>query len=244
MNRPQGLIGGLGMTEVHVYAQRPAPDGKFSGCPHVHAVTDEAYFVLRGSGSVEFHDQTHGLRTLELTQGMYVHFPPMVMHRLISDGDLIVLGIMANAGLAESGDARIYFGSDVDDHPERFEELQTLPRKLGLEGALKRRDEAVKAYQSLMQLWHNDQPAYFAELKRFFHVHAQAMAQHAEHCQGKVRTGPVAWATATQQRIDALPQTRKEDRCVWINRPGDDDALGMCGILRPVISLQNISQPL
>ena len=35
---PIGLIGGIGLTEVHVYAQRPAPDGSFSGCPHVHVV--------------------------------------------------------------------------------------------------------------------------------------------------------------------------------------------------------------
>ena len=54
-----GLIGGIGLTEVHVYARRRAPDGNFSGCPHVHAVTDEGYYVLTGTGRVEFHDLDH-----------------------------------------------------------------------------------------------------------------------------------------------------------------------------------------
>ena len=85
-----GLIGGIGLTEVHVYAQRPAPDGKFSGCPHVHAVTDEGYFVLQGRGEVEFHDLENGFRRLPLEPGQYVHFPPLVMHRLISDGQLVI----------------------------------------------------------------------------------------------------------------------------------------------------------
>src|SRR5688572_4904008 len=104
-DRPIGLIGGIGLTEVHVYAQRRAPDGLYSGCPHVHAVTDEGYYVLRGRGAVEFHDLEHGYRRMALETGQYVHFPPLVMHRLISEGDLAILGMMGNAGLAERGEA-------------------------------------------------------------------------------------------------------------------------------------------
>ena len=74
------------------------------------------------------------------------------MHRLISDGDLIILGMMGNAGLAERGEARIYFGADVDADSKRFEELMSLPKRLGLEGALQRRDAAVAGYQKLMDL--------------------------------------------------------------------------------------------
>ncbi len=170
-SQPLGLIGGIGLTEVHVYAQRPSPDNRFSGCPHVHAVTDEGYFVLQGTGSVEFHDLTTGFRTLDLAPGHYVHFPPLIMHRLISDGDLVILGMMGNAGLAERGEARIYFGPEVDADPARFEELLSLPKRLGLEGARQRRDAAVAAYQNLMRLWQDDRPAYFAELNRFFAVH-------------------------------------------------------------------------
>ncbi len=99
-SEPLGLIGGIGLTEVYVYAQRPAPDGLFSGCPHVHAVTDEGYFVLQRTGFVEFHDLESGHRKLPLEPGQYVHFPPLILHRLVSDGNLIILGMMGNAGLA------------------------------------------------------------------------------------------------------------------------------------------------
>ncbi len=126
-----GLIGGIGLTEVHVYAQHPAPDGKFSGCPHVHAVTDEGYFVLQVNGSVEFHDATNGYRQLSLEPGQYVHFPPLMMHRLISDGDLIILGMMGNASLAER---RRWLTHPISVKtlmtiPIGFSELQTLPQR-------------------------------------------------------------------------------------------------------------------
>jgi hypothetical protein len=37
------LIGGLGLTLVRVFQQRPATDGQQSGSPHIHAITDEAF---------------------------------------------------------------------------------------------------------------------------------------------------------------------------------------------------------
>ena len=40
-----GLLAGIGLTRLRVYDQRPAPDGSLSGCAHVHAFTDEAYYV-------------------------------------------------------------------------------------------------------------------------------------------------------------------------------------------------------
>lgn len=166
--QPIGLIGGIGLTEVHVYAQRAAPDGKFSGCPHMHAVTDEGYFVLKGQGAVEFHDLEHGYRRMPLEPGQYVHFSPLVMHRLISDGELVILGMMGNAGLAEAGEARIYFGPKIDEDAEAFAKCVGLPKALGLEGALQRRDKAVEGYLGLMKLWEDDRDAYFKELKRFF----------------------------------------------------------------------------
>jgi mannose-6-phosphate isomerase-like protein (cupin superfamily) len=237
-----GLIGGIGLTEVHVYAQRPAPDGRFSGCPHVHAVTDEAYFVLRGTGSVEFHDLTSGYRTLALSTGDYVHFPPMVMHRLISDGELVILGVMGGAGLPERGEARIYFGPDVDADPRRFDELMSLPRTHGLDGALRRRDGSVSAYQNLMHLWSDDRDAYFAELRRFFNVHCVAMAGARAALLEEVRRGPLAWAEQTAERIRQLPAAPSEARPIEVNRHVGtaEPALGMCGVLRPILSLEKL----
>jgi mannose-6-phosphate isomerase-like protein (cupin superfamily) len=236
-----GLIGGIGLTEVHVYAQRPAPDGKFSGCPHVHAVTDEGYFVLQGTGYVEFHDTTNGYRRLSLEPGQYVHFPPLIMHRLVSDGDLIILGMMGNAGLAERGEARIYFGKDVDEDPKRFIELQSLPQRMGLDGALARRDAAVAAYLHFMQLWNDDRRGYFAELRRFIACHCQAMAERSEVFLEQVRQGPVAWAEATEKRIRQLPAVPTASKEVYQSRRGAESALGMCGVLRPILRLQPLA---
>lgn len=241
-DEPVGLIGGIGLTEVHVYAQRPAPDGLFSGCPHVHAVTDEAYFVLQGSGAVEFHDLDHGYRKVALEPGQYVHFPPLVMHRLISDGDLVILGMMGNAGLAERGEARIYFGRDVDEDLARFEELQTLPRRLGLEGALQRRDAAVSAYQHLMRLWSTNLLLYRGELERFFDVHRAAMSRIADTLLEQVQRGPLAWGQLTQARIASLDQRAAQaSASVRLNRrSGAESALGMCGVLRPILTLDQL----
>lgn len=240
LDKPLGLIGGIGLTEVHVYAQRPAPDGLFSGCPHVHAVTDEGYFVLQGTGSVEFHDLEHGYRRVPLEPGQYMHFPPLVMHRLISDGDLVILGMMGNAGLAEAGEARIYFGRAVDEDPARFEELASLPKRRGLNGALERRDAAVTAYRGLMELWHNDRDAYFAELKRFFQAHCNAMAGRADALREHVERGPLAWGETTRRRVAQLPALPAVPPNVHLSRRGDESALGMCGVLRPILSLQTI----
>jgi len=237
---PIGLIGGIGLTEVHVYAQRPAPDGMFSGCPHVHAVTDEGYFVLQGSGSAEFHDMEQGLRVLPLESGQYVHFPPLVMHRLVSNGDLIILGMMGNAGLAERGEARIYFGPEIDSDPARFAELVSLPKVLGLEGALRRRDAAVAAYQLLMSLWKNNRPAYFSELRRFISVHCKAMKEQAMVFTQQVERGPLAWANETRHRIEQLPDVPVVSSKVYVSKRGSESALGMCGVLRPILSLSTL----
>src|SRR5512137_1206054 len=65
----EGLISGIGLTHLTVYDQRPAPDGRMSGSPHVHAVTDEGYYVMSGSGRVELHDLANGFRSVELAPG-------------------------------------------------------------------------------------------------------------------------------------------------------------------------------
>jgi hypothetical protein len=238
---PQSLIGGIGLTEVHVYNQRPAPDGLCSGCPHVHAVTDEGYYVLSGHGWVEFHDLNHGFRKLTLAPGDYAHFPPLVMHRLVSAENLVILGIMGNGGLAERGEARIYFGPEVEASPERFAELMSLPRARGLEGALDRRDAAVTAYQSLLILWDQDRPAYFAELERFFTCHCAAIAAKAGEMHLAVDQGPRAWAHTTGERLKALPQMSKPGGDVFFHKHGSEEALGMCGVLRPMLRLDRLA---
>ncbi len=235
-----GIIGGVGLTHLTVYDQRPAPDGLNSGSPHVHAITDEAYYILSGTGRVELHDVEHGLRTVELKPGQYLQFPPCTLHRIITTDHLVILAVMGNAGLAERGDARIYFGKAVDDNPAEFTRLVGLAKAKGLDGALERRDAAVKAYMGLMKLWETDRKAYFAELKRFTKVHLSAMEAIKPKFADAVAQGPLHWGQVSQQRIESLPGS-KPDYDAAFHDGKADFAYGMCGILRPVLSLKPVS---
>jgi len=237
---PAGIIGGVGLTHLTVYDQRLAPDGLNSGSPHVHAITDEAYYILSGTGRVELHDVEHGLRTVELKPGQYLQFPPCTLHRIISTDHLVILAVMGNAGLAERGDARIYFGKAVDDNPDEFMRLVGLAKTKGLDGALERRDAAVKAYMGLMKLWETDRKAYSAELKRFTKVHLSAMENIKPKFADAVAQGPLHWGQVSQQRIEALPDA-KPDYDAAFHDGQADLAYGMCGILRPVLSLKPVS---
>lgn len=234
------LIGGIGLTHLTVYDQRPAPDGRMSGSPHVHAVTDEGYYVLSGKGAVELHDAANGFRTVDLTPGRYVQFPPGTLHRLLNGEKLVLLVVMGNAGLAERGDARIYFGRGVDDDPAEFARLTGLAKEQGLRGALDRRDAAVKAYMALVELWATDREAYFAELARFVAVHRKAAATLSAGFSTAVESGPVAWGEMLRGRVGALPEAVSGGSGAAaspvLHIPDVTPTLGMCGVLRPVSS--------
>jgi len=174
------FIAGIGLTHLSVYEQRPAPDGLHSGCAHVHALTDEAYYVVAGEGAIELHDAERGFRSVSLARGDFVQFPPGTLHRSVGTRGLEVLALMGHAGLAERGDARLYFGAIVDADPSEYERLKALPRQRGLEGALERRDASVRAYLQLLQLWRDDRSAYFAELSRFVELHRADIAARRE----------------------------------------------------------------
>ncbi|HET6455050.1 MAG TPA: cupin domain-containing protein [Armatimonadota bacterium] len=233
----QGLIGGIGLTHLTVYEQRKAPDGLNSGSPHVHGVTDEAYYILSGSGRVELHDLTHGFRTVDLKPGDYLQFPPCTLHRIISTRKLVILAVMGNAGLAERGDARIYFGKAVDDDPAEYARLVGLAKANGLEGALDRRDAAVKAYLGLMDLWKTDRQAYFAELRRFIGVHLNGLEKLKLSFGEAVQTGPLYWGRLTEQRLADLPQADEKQEPATHDLQ-TDLAYGMCGVLRPFLTLK------
>jgi mannose-6-phosphate isomerase-like protein (cupin superfamily) len=231
---PPGLIAGIGLTHLTVYDQRPAPDGLQSGCAHVHAVTDEAYLVLSGSGAIELHDLERGFRSVPLTAGSFVQFAPGTLHRSVSTDRLAVLAVMGNAGLAERGDARIWFGPVVDADPRRYQQLGRLPAEQGLPGALERRDRSVAAYMELLRLWGTDRQAYRAELKRFVDVHARAMEPSREQFRGVVSHGPEAWLQTALARIAALPSSTGPSNAASVARKDGAPRLGMCGLLRPL----------
>jgi mannose-6-phosphate isomerase-like protein (cupin superfamily) len=208
------FIAGVGLTHLSVYEQRPAPDGLSSGCAHVHALTDEAYYVVAGEGAIELHDAAHGFRSVPLARGDFVQFPPGTLHRSVSTRGLEVLALMGNAGLAERGDARLYFGAQVDADPAEYQRLKALPRHGGLEGALERRDASVRAYLQLLQLWRDDRPAYFAELSRFVGLHRRDI---------DARRDEFALASGTPTPLDASAAVRHGQL---------QSAFGMCGVLR------------
>jgi mannose-6-phosphate isomerase-like protein (cupin superfamily) len=237
--RAEDLISGIGLTQLTVYDQRQAPDGLMSGSPHVHAVTDEGYYVVSGKGRVELHDLKDGFRSVDLLPGRYIQFPPGVVHRLVNTDHLVLLVVMGNAGLAERGDARIYFGKAVDDNPAEFARLTGLAKAKGLEGALDRRDAAVRAYVGLLGLWKNDRKAYFRELERFIGVHMKAAAGLRSGFSEAVEAGPVAWGERLRKRLASLPGTAGEPSPV-VHVPPEAPILGMCGILRPVTDLKAV----
>lgn len=235
----EDLIGGIGLTQLTVYDQRPAPDGRMSGSPHVHAVTDEGYYVIGGRGAVELHDRASGFRTVELRPGRYVQFPPGTLHRLVSADHLVLLVVMGNAGLAERGDARIYFGEKVDGDPAQFARLTGLAKAGGLEGALDRRDAAIRAYMGLLDLWAKDRPAYYRELDRFVGVHMKAAAALRREFAEVVAAGPVAWGELFRARVEGLPAAAAAGAPL-LYAPLEATTLGMCGVLRPVTDLKPV----
>lgn len=237
---PDDVIGGIGLTHLTVYDQRPAPDGLNSGCPHVHAVTDEGYYVIGGSGRVELHDARLGFRTVELLPGRYLQFPPGTLHRLVNTGGLTILVVMGNAGLAERGDARIYFGKRVDDAPAEYSRLAGLTTAKGLGGALERRDAAVRGYLELMALWKTNRPAYDAELDRFLALHRSTAAGWNASFLEAVRSGPIAWVERARGRLSALPAGCPDDVAPLLHLPPAEPGLGMCGLLRPVAGLDSV----
>jgi mannose-6-phosphate isomerase-like protein (cupin superfamily) len=224
------LVGGIGFSRVLVYSQQAAPDGCQGGCPHMHAITEEAYYVTRGRGRVELHDEQHGFRTVRLEAGTYLDFQPRVLHRLINDGELELLAIMGNAGLAEAGDARIYFGKEVDASLERYSELWSLPQRLGLAGALERRDHAVRAYLQLMALWKENRPAYDQELARFVRKVLESAAQKKSDFLPFVEAGPLAAGRRAQGRLETVPAPLGTP-LVRYQAEETHPGLGMCGHL-------------
>jgi mannose-6-phosphate isomerase-like protein (cupin superfamily) len=237
--REEDLISGIGLTQLTVYDQRPAPDGLMSGSPHVHAVTDEGYYVMSGRGRVELHDLENGFRTVDLEPGRYLQFPPGTLHRLVNTDHLVLLVVMGNAGLAERGDARIYFGKKVDDDPAEFARLTGLAKANGLEGALDRRDAAIRAYSGLIGLWAKDRKAYFKELERFIGVHMKGASAMRQAFAEAVEAGPVAWGQRFRKRVDALPGAAGEGAPILHLAP-EATTLGMCGVLRPVTGFEPV----
>ena len=216
------LIGNVGLTLLEVYDRDAGPDGVRGGCAHVHGLTDEAYFGIGGAGAIELHDRETGFRTIPITKGTYVQFPPWTLHRSVSYDGLEVLAVMGNMGLAERGDARIFFGDAADEDPDLYATLKGLVAD-GEDGALRRRNHSAEAYGQLMRLWHDDRPAYEAALDRFFARHRQTIESTPALAAWRTKAdteGAATVATVGRWQADSAKKT-----------------FGMCGMLRQVDKL-------
>lgn len=229
------LVGGIGLTVLDVYHGRPGPDGVEAGCAHIHGITDEAYFGLSGLGAIELHDPELGFRRLPIAAGTFVQFPAGTLHRSVSTDHLRVLAIMGNAGLPERGDARIYFGAEVDADPARYDQLRALVRT-GLNGAYERRDHSARAYADLMRLWETDRQAYSRELERFLETHRRNLRAMGSDIADVIESGPLRQAATAFRRLVAadMPRPRTEQ---WYATDADV-TFGMCGLLRQVQNLR------
>ncbi len=218
------LIGNVGLTVLKVYDTDPGPDGIRAGCAHVHGLTDEAYFGIAGAGAIELHDRETGFRSIPITKGTYVQFPPWTLHRSVSTDGLEVLAVMGNLGLAERGDARIFFGEAADADEDVYAELRDLV-KTGADGALQRRVRATEAYMTLMRNWREDRPAYRRTLERFFGRHRET-----------IESTPALSAWAAKSESEAPSAVTTAGR--W-QADQSDEVFGMCGTLRQVDSLSS-----
>ncbi|MCB1859119.1 MAG: cupin domain-containing protein [Gammaproteobacteria bacterium] len=232
------LIGGVGLSHLWVYHQRPGPDGVNGGCAHVHALSDEAYYCVSGKGAVELHDLDRGFVRHPMQPGDYLQFPPATLHRSISYQECEFLVVMGNGGLPEQGDARIYFGPEVDAAPEVYLQLKDLSSS-GLEGALARRDASALAYQRLLELWTRDRPAYRAELSRFIGLHRRELADRRTDFEGLILGGVGAVLKNALARVRALPTAvgSTSEPAAALASPAR--VYGMCGVLRQVTLAAN-----
>lgn len=229
------ILGGIGLTHLSVYQAQEGPDGVHAGCAHIHALTPEAYFGVSGEGAIELHDLENGFRRLPINKGTFVQFEPATLHRSISIDHLEVLAIMGNGGLAERGDARIYFGEAVDEIPGEYERLRGLVSS-GYDGAMQRRDASAKAYAMLMHLWADDRSAYFAELQRFIGVHENAIVNKKAEFKPVIENGPVRVGETALAALAALGNSSVSKRASAATANVNDVGvvLGMCGELRQV----------
>lgn len=136
--------GGVAVSHLRVY-ESTSVDGLAGGTPHCHTACTEAYAVVGGRGRV-ITLGGDGLRETALEAGSFAWFTPGTIHRLVNDGDLEILVLMANAGLPEAGDMVITFPDEVLADPQRYREAATLPADAATTAA---DDDAVRARKDL-----------------------------------------------------------------------------------------------
>jgi mannose-6-phosphate isomerase-like protein (cupin superfamily) len=223
--------GGVAVSHLRVY-ESTSVDGLAGGTPHCHTACTEAYAVVGGRGRVVTLGGD-GLVETPLEAGSFAWFTPGTIHRLVNDGDLEILVLMANAGLPEAGDMVITFPDDVLADPARYREAATLPPEAqttaGDDAAVRaRKDLAVAGFGALV--------AGGPEALARFHARAAALVEPSVPAWRSIwERGPLAAATETGRHLAALAEGDASHLAHSgvhvLPPPGADRRYGCCGTL-------------
>ena len=186
-----------------------------------------------------------GFEETPLEPGAFVWFTPGTIHRLVNDGDLEILVLMANAGLPEAGDMVITFEPDVVADAERYAEAATLPdddRTTAGPGdaARLRRDAAVPEFLRLAEA-----------VERRRHDRAAAVPRRGRRARppaaarlGRDLAGRPAGRGRSHRRPAHRPRHRRRrpprgrDRSARSLRRPHERRMGCCGTLGTYVALQ------
>ena len=220
--------GATALTRLDVY-DWVAPDGLRGGSAHVHLASAEAYVVLAGRGRL----QTLGARGYAeagLRPGDCLWFTPGVIHRLVNDGGLRLLVIMANAGLPEAGDAVLTFPPEILADPAAYARAAALPEGgAAADAARRRRDLAIEGYLALREAG----PEGIAE---FFAAAVRLVAGRVPQWRERWQAGALGAAALTGRHLDRIAAGDAAHLGAGVlrqSRPGGHGPrrYGMCGLL-------------
>jgi mannose-6-phosphate isomerase-like protein (cupin superfamily) len=248
---PDSFPGGTALTMLDVY-DWIAPDGLRGGSAHVHLASTEGYVVLAGRGRL----QTLGARgyaEAELRPGDCLWFTPGIIHRLVNEGGLRLLVIMANAGLPEAGDAVLTFPPEILADPAAYARAAVLPADGTPEassladgaladgaladgaladGARRRRDLAIEGYLTLRDRAAEQGPA---ALEGFFAAAVRLAAARVPQWRDRWQAGALGAAVLTGSHLDQIADGDAAHLAAGvlrqIARPSGPRGYGMCGLL-------------
>ncbi len=154
-------------------------------------------------------------RSINLSPGRYVQVPPCLFS---GSWEPTILSFSASGpGPGRRPGRRTSGFISAGPRTKTRRSKSAWPESRSLEGALKRRDEAVRAYGSFSSLWSFDRVAYYKELERFVgHVLNAAAAGRNQLGDGKAGSG---WTARHRARLNDLPLNRDEIPAVFFFPP-------------------------
>ncbi|RLB05189.1 MAG: cupin [Deltaproteobacteria bacterium] len=233
------LSGGIGISHLRVYTSK-APDGLPGGCPHMHFVSTETYYILSGRGSVQILSY-RGFQEVPLEPGKLVWFTPGVIHRLINgDGQLELLVIMPNAGLPEAGDHVLTFPPHILADEELYYRFASLATAEGHvyasdeEAAFRRRDLAVEGFNDLRRRMEREGSAAITD---FYRQAIPLVVSKAGRWRDIWERNVTELTQRAEEYLDAIGRGEggylQRGWVYTLPPPGEERRFGFCGWLSP-----------